>query len=55
MQQSGRRYLAEAIGTFALVFVGTGAIVVNEPSGGVLRSRIAARGARRLIFGRETR
>ena len=29
-----RRCLAEAIGTFCLVFAGTGAIVVNEVSGG---------------------
>src|SRR5271170_4516288 len=29
-----RRYLAEAIGTFALVFAGTGAIVVNDVTGG---------------------
>lgn len=31
-----RRYLAEAIGTFALVFCGTGAIVVNQQTGGVI-------------------
>lgn len=29
------RYVAEIIGTFALVFAGTGAIVVNKISGGV--------------------
>ena len=29
-----RRYAAEAIGTFALVFAGTGAIVVNHVTGG---------------------
>jgi aquaporin NIP len=29
-----RQYLAEIIGTFALVFAGTGAIVVNDVSGG---------------------
>jgi MIP family channel proteins len=29
-----RRYLAEAIGTFALVFTGTGAIVINDVTGG---------------------
>ncbi len=31
-----KRYLAEAIGTFALVFCGTGAIIVNQQSGGVI-------------------
>lgn len=31
-----RNYLAEAIGTFALVFCGTGAIVVNEVTGGTV-------------------
>jgi MIP family channel proteins len=31
-----RRCLAEAIGTFGLVFAGTGAIVVNDVSGGVV-------------------
>ena len=31
-----RAYLAEGIGTFALVFAGTGAIVVNADSGGVV-------------------
>jgi aquaporin Z len=29
-----RRYAAEAMGTFALVFAGTGAIVMNDASGG---------------------
>ena len=29
-------FIAEAIGTFALVFVGTGAIVVNDASGGAI-------------------
>ena len=29
-----RKYVAEGIGTFALVFVGTGAIVVNDLTGG---------------------
>lgn len=29
-----RKYIAEIIGTFALVFCGTGAIVINEVSGG---------------------
>lgn len=31
-----RRYIAEAIGTFALVFAGTGAIVVNDVSKGAV-------------------
>ncbi|MCB0034444.1 MAG: MIP family channel protein [Anaerolineales bacterium] len=30
------RYLSEFLGTFALVFVGTGAVVVNDSRGGVL-------------------
>lgn len=30
------RYLSEFIGTFALVFAGTGAIVINDYSGGVI-------------------
>ena len=30
------KYLAEAIGTFALVFCGTGAIVVDEATGGTV-------------------
>ena len=30
------KYIAEFIGTFALIFVGTGAIVVNEAYGGVI-------------------
>ena len=29
-----KQYLAEAIGTFALVFAGTGAIVIDEATGG---------------------
>jgi aquaporin NIP len=29
-----RKYLAEAIGTFALVFCGTGAIIINDVTGG---------------------
>jgi aquaporin Z len=31
-----RKYLAELIGTFALVFCGTGAIVINEVTGGAV-------------------
>ncbi len=30
------RYLAELIGTFALVFCGTGAVVVDEITGGIV-------------------
>jgi MIP family channel proteins len=33
---NGNRYIAEGIGTFALVFAGCGAIVVNESFGGVI-------------------
>ncbi len=32
----GARYIAEAVGTFALVFAGCGAIVVNDAYGGAL-------------------
>ena len=31
-----RKYLAEIIGTFALVFCGTGAIIINEEANGVI-------------------
>jgi aquaporin Z len=31
-----KKYIAEALGTFALVFCGTGAIVVNEITGGTI-------------------
>jgi len=31
-----KKYIAEAIGTFALVFAGTGAIVINEVTGGAI-------------------
>ncbi|HRG38613.1 MAG TPA: aquaporin, partial [Bacteroidia bacterium] len=30
------KYLAEVIGTFALVFCGTGAIVINQETAGVI-------------------
>ena len=36
MRDSLRRCAAEAVGTFALVFAGTGAIVVNATSGGAV-------------------
>jgi aquaporin NIP len=36
-----KRYVAEAIGTFALVFAGTGAIVINEVTGEVSHVGIA--------------
>lgn len=31
-----RKYIAEVIGTFALVFCGTGAIVINQETGGII-------------------
>ena len=31
-----KKYIAEGIGTFALVFAGTGAIVINDVSGGAI-------------------
>lgn len=31
-----RKYYAEALGTFALVFCGTGAIIINQESGGAI-------------------
>ena len=31
-----RKYLAELIGTFAMVFCGTGAIIINQESGGAI-------------------
>jgi len=31
-----RKYFAEFIGTFALVFCGTGAIVINDVTGGTV-------------------
>jgi aquaporin NIP len=36
MSERSRKYLAEAAGTFILVFCGTGAIVINEVSGGTV-------------------
>lgn len=41
-----QRYVAEAFGTFALVFAGTGAIVVNDLSGGAVTHLGVA-----LVFG----
>ena len=41
-----KKYLAEFLGTFLLVFCGTGAIVINEMSGGVLTQAGIA-----LVFG----
>jgi MIP family channel proteins len=34
--QGLRKYIAEFIGTFALVFAGTGAIIINDVSGGMI-------------------
>ncbi len=34
--QGLKKYIAEFIGTFALVFAGTGAIIINDVSGGVI-------------------
>ena len=34
--ESAKKYTAEFIGTFALVFAGTGAIVINETTGGAI-------------------
>jgi aquaporin Z len=31
-----RKYLAELIGTFAMIFCGTGAIIINQETGGVI-------------------
>ena len=33
---TGNRYIAEGVGTFALVFAGCGAIIVNDISAGLL-------------------
>jgi aquaporin NIP len=34
--REGQRYIAEFIGTFALVFAGTGAIIINDVTGGAV-------------------
>ena len=39
MNQGIRKLAAEFFGTFALVFAGTGAIVINDMSGGIARSK----------------
>ena len=31
-----KKYIAEAIGTFALVFCGTGAIIINQETNGTV-------------------
>lgn len=36
IKKTMRKYVAEAIGTFALVFCGTGAIVINQETGGTV-------------------
>src|ERR1700722_6441327 len=36
MRLTIKKFVAEAIGTFALVFAGTGAIVINDVSGGAI-------------------
>jgi len=36
--KGGNKYAAEFIGTFALVFAGTGAIIINDVSGGAVTS-----------------
>ncbi|MDF2440037.1 MAG: aquaporin [Abditibacteriota bacterium] len=36
MKTSGSKYFAEAFGTFALVFAGTGAIIINDLQGGAV-------------------
>ena len=36
--KEGRKYAAEFIGTFALVFAGTGAIIINDVTGGAVTS-----------------
>lgn len=36
MGDNARKYFAEAIGTFAIIFCGTGAIIINQESGGAI-------------------
>jgi aquaporin Z len=36
MMREGKKYAAEFIGTFGLVFAGTGAIIINDVSGGAV-------------------
>lgn len=36
MKTSGSKYFAEAFGTFAVVFAGTGAIIINDLQGGAI-------------------
>ena len=36
MTENGVARLAEALGTFALVFFGTGAIIVHQTQGGII-------------------
>jgi len=36
MMRDGKKYAAEFIGTFGLVFAGTGAIIINDVSGGAV-------------------
>ena len=44
----GRQYAAEAGGTFLLVFTGTGAMLFNELSGGVIGALLAVPASRAL-------
>src|SRR5262249_29900791 len=41
MKADPKRYIAEVIGTFVLVFAGTGAIVINDISGAVSHVGVA--------------
>jgi aquaporin NIP len=36
MMRDGKKYAAEFIGTFGLVFATTGAIIINDVSGGAV-------------------